>query len=593
MYKIFRFFSVLVFFAVVNISIVYAANKICDEDFENVSIGVLPEINPTGSGEISRAARPFWGTALSGNLGGVYSDIGNPGKAARAHVGPYTNNYSYSESKWRFDNKVGGSREIYYKFDLRIDPNLGTSNATREVYNFKLFLITDYSNASSGVFSDGIGRIQVNFEPSSSSYSVYSPCAGDTSWNSREYYFTNSTTKTANKMMDNQWHTYEIFVDIGVHVSTDPDSNGRLYDDPNNDGIIRIWEDGILILEDEKVPFRFSEGFFTEINSAAFIRHAKSLGAPVSGMDGYIYFDNIEVWDGMPDSGDDNPPGDVTNFIAQAGDGQVALSWTNPTDSDFKGTMIRYSTEDDPYPATHNDGTFVCDSEANPGSRDSFPVPDLDNGTKYNFSAFTYDETGNYSEPMHISAVPSADIYTTPPGDVTDLTIQAGDGLVVLEWTNPTDSDFKGTMIRYRTDGIYPANNSDGIEVCNKTTLPGASDTYTLTGLSNGTTYYFSAFTYDEDGNYSNAAHISATPSKADSDTTPPGDVTNFAVQTGDSQVILNWTNPTDSDFTGTMIRYRTDGIYPVDYDDGVEVCNKTANPGYNDTYTLTGRFGK
>jgi len=102
---------------------------------------------------------------------------------------------------------------------------------------------------------------------------------------------------------------------------------------------------------------------------------------------------------------------------------------------------------------------------------------------------------------------------TTPPGDVTDLTKQVGDGLVVLEWTNPTDSDFKGTMIRYRTDGIYPANNSDGIEVCNKTTLPGASDTYTLTGLSNGTTYYFSAFTYDEDGNYSNAAHISAMPS--------------------------------------------------------------------------------
>ena len=85
----------------------------------------------------------------------------------------------------------------------------------------------------------------------------------------------------------------------------------------------------------------------------------------------------------------------------------MALSWTNPTDSDLKGIEIRYSTENDPYPATHNDGVIVCDREANPGSSDSFPVPDLENGTKYNFSAFTYDETGNYSETEHISATPS------------------------------------------------------------------------------------------------------------------------------------------------------------------------------------------
>jgi len=66
--------------------------------------------------------------------------------------------------------------------------------------------------------------------------------------------------------------------------------------------------------------------------------------------------------------------------------------------------MIHYSTEDEPYPATHNDGTFVCDREANPGSSDSFTVTGLDNGTKYNFSALTYDEAGNYSETAHVSA---------------------------------------------------------------------------------------------------------------------------------------------------------------------------------------------
>ena len=103
----------------------------------------------------------------------------------------------------------------------------------------------------------------------------------------------------------------------------------------------------------------------------------------------------------------DLPPGDITDFTAQPGDGEIVLNWTNPTDSDFKGTLISYSTGNDPYPATHNDGTFVCDREAAPGSSDSFKVAGLVNGTKYNYSAFTYDEAGNYSETAHVSAMPN------------------------------------------------------------------------------------------------------------------------------------------------------------------------------------------
>jgi hypothetical protein len=59
------------------------------------------------------------------------------------------------------------------------------------------------------------------------------------------------------------------------------------------------------------------------------------------------------------------------------------LFWViSPTDSDFKGALIRYSTGNDPYQATHNDGTFVCDREANLGSSDSFTVKGLENGIK-------------------------------------------------------------------------------------------------------------------------------------------------------------------------------------------------------------------
>lgn len=269
-----------------------AANLVCQEDWESTSVGPLSEIDPAD--DISECARPFWGTDLS-DTGGVYDSVGNPDKAAVAHIGPYTNDTSYSEPKFRFDNMFSGSYEIYLKFDLRINSDLGTSNATREIYNFKIIRITDYSDA--GAASSDEWHPQINFQPSSSAYSLYTWTQGAAN---SEYYFNRATTKQENHLMDNDWHTIEIYMHIGSEVVTDKD-------DPDCDGIVRIWEDDVLILEDTSVPFRSLSGEGQGINSMAFIRHAKALGAPVGDMDGHLYFDNIEVWDGMPDYSSDMP----------------------------------------------------------------------------------------------------------------------------------------------------------------------------------------------------------------------------------------------------------------------------------------------
>ena len=103
------------------------------------------------------------------------------------------------------------------------------------------------------------------------------------------------------------------------------------------------------------------------------------------------------------------------------------------------------------------------------------------------------------------------------PGDVTNFTAIPGNGQVELSWTNPTDDDFVGTMIRYRTDGTYPTNYQDGAAVENDNdgkfpNTPGSDDGYTHTGLDNDITYYYSAFTYDNAPNYSETAHAQATP---------------------------------------------------------------------------------
>lgn len=72
-------------------------------------------------------------------------------------------------------------------------------------------------------------------------------------------------------------------------------------------------------------------------------------------------------------------------------------------------------------------------------------------------------------------------------------------------------------------------------------------------------------------------------------DTTPPAPVTGFTGTPGTAQVTLAWTNPTTTDYAHTVIRYRTDGKYPVSPVDGFAVADKNAAPGAADSFVHTG----
>jgi hypothetical protein len=110
-----------------------------------------------------------------------------------------------------------------------------------------------------------------------------------------------------------------------------------------------------------------------------------------------------------------------------------------------------------------------------------------------------------------------------PPTGDTSFTATGATAQVTLNWTNSSSSDFAQTIIRYRTDGKYPTSPVDGQPVVIKTGAPGATDTFVHTGLINGTTYYYSAFSQDTSGNTGSAAKTSALVT----DTTPPATVQN------------------------------------------------------------------
>ena len=94
----------------------------------------------------------------------------------------------------------------------------------------------------------------------------------------------------------------------------------------------------------------------------------------------------------------------------------------------------------------------------------------------------------------------------SPPDPISGFTSDPSDGLNRLNWTNPNNTNFHSTIIRYKTTG-YPATRDDGFAVGTFVAQAGSSGPYTHSGLTNGLTYYYSAFTYDNNGHYSAAVH--------------------------------------------------------------------------------------
>ena len=133
-----------------------------------------------------------------------------------------------------------------------------------------------------------------------------------------------------------------------------------------------------------------------------------------------------------------------------------------------------------------------------PAGASAVQVTGLTNGTTYSFSVFSFAQDGTQLQSAEASATP------TLPG-VEDLQAAgSGSGSIVLTWTLP--EGVPQAVVRYSPDS-YPAGPTDGTGV---TVAPGA-ESVTVTGLTDGTDYYFSVFA-TSNGGFSEPANISLAP---------------------------------------------------------------------------------
>lgn len=97
----------------------------------------------------------------------------------------------------------------------------------------------------------------------------------------------------------------------------------------------------------------------------------------------------------------------------------------------------------------------------------------------------------------------------TPPSPVSSVTATPVGDTIRVSWRTPGDADLMGTKIACRTDR-YATSPDDAQLVLGQVNYANTDSSCTLRGLSVGSTYYFSLFAWDTNGNLSAPCQASA-----------------------------------------------------------------------------------
>jgi fibronectin type 3 domain-containing protein len=198
--------------------------------------------------------------------------------------------------------------------------------------------------------------------------------------------------------------------------------------------------------------------------------------------------------------GDTTPPSAPISLGATPGDSKVTLTWAANTESDLAGYNIYRSTTSGTGYSKLNGSSLLTSA--------SYTDTTAVNGTKYFYVVRAVDTSGNSSgNSNEASATPTAGPDITPPPVPTGLGASAGNGSATLTWSPVSAGDLAGYNVYRGTTSGGPYSTK-----VNGSSLVG-STTYTDSGLTNGTTYYYVVRSIDASSNESgNSSQTSATP---------------------------------------------------------------------------------
>ncbi|HKN23511.1 MAG TPA: glycoside hydrolase family 44 protein [Candidatus Acidoferrum sp.] len=209
------------------------------------------------------------------------------------------------------------------------------------------------------------------------------------------------------------------------------------------------------------------------------------------------------------------PPSSPSGLSATAGNAQVTLSWAvSSTATSYN--VKRSTTSGGPY-------TLVASAAAT-----SYVDSSLTNGTKYFYVVSAVNSAGESANSAEVNATPTAP--QTPPSTPTNLQATAGNAQVSLVWSASTGATSYNVKRSTTSGGPYTKISSP------------TSATYTDSGLTNGTKYFYVVSALNAAGESANSAEVNATPIAPQS---APPTPTNLQATAGNAQVSLSWSAST------------------------------------------------
>jgi predicted RNA-binding protein with TRAM domain len=273
-------------------------------------------------------------------------------------------------------------------------------------------------------------------------------------------------------------------------------------------------------------------------------------------------------------------PGPPRNLTATPADVSAVVTWLAPTDPGGSSITSYKVTAADSTLASRGGQTCSWTSGAL-----SCTTTGLTNGDSYTFTATATNSLGTGVASSASSAILPA---VTAPAAPTGLKATPGNTTAALSWTAPANG---GSAITGYN--VYEGTASGGENysaAVNGTLLSGT--TYSVTGLTNGTTYYFTVKAVNTVGSSAASNEAWATPATT---TVVPGAPTSVVATAGDNSAMVSWASPSSagsSNITGYSVTaadatHTSGGAQTCTWTTGSLSCTLTGLTN-NDSYTFT-----
>ena len=214
--------------------------------------------------------------------------------------------------------------------------------------------------------------------------------------------------------------------------------------------------------------------------------------------------------------------GAVSDINVLVASGKTYVKWTDPSDIVVSGAALaswggtQLVRKAGSAPRSRRDGTVVLDSKTRDAYKTSyFCDSGLSNGVTYYYKFFPYTTAGAYtdSEEDVFNATPTVQVTGISNWNVTSMTAsqEAGNGKMTVKWADPAASitsdgvtlaTWASTTIVVKAGGYATGKDDADAAYTLKVTTRNqyASTPLSITGLTNGTTYYISFYPETTDG---------------------------------------------------------------------------------------------